>query len=80
MFGALYDSAVADAVIHLRAWRVRAGIPSPYALAKRAGVSLTTVLRLESGETGGVDFGVLGKLAGVLAVEPGDLFRPPPAA
>jgi len=73
-----YASAMTDpeAVLHLREHRERTGL-SAYAVAKRAGVSPTTVLRLERGESGGVDFGVLGAIARVLGVEPGALFAPP---
>lgn len=79
MTGAAYDSAVADAVLYLRAHREAAGL-TPTQLYRAAGVSRATVYRLENGEVGGVDFGVLGALAEVLGVEPADLFRPPPPA
>ena len=71
-----YDSAVADAVLYLRAHRKAAGL-SPTALARAAGVSRSTVYRLENGDVQGVDFGVLGSLAGALGVEAGELFAPP---
>lgn len=76
MTGAAYDSAVADAVLHLEAHRKRAGL-SRAKLAEEAGVSRTTVYRLETGAVGGVDFGVLGALAEAIGVKPDELFRPP---
>lgn len=77
MFHTGYDSAVADAVLHLEAHREHRGLTRAQ-LAERAKVSRTTVYRLETGAVGGVDFRVLGKLAEVLEMDPADLFRPPP--
>ena len=79
MNGVAYDSAVADAVLHLEAHRKVRGL-SRAKLAELADVSRTTVYRLEVGAVGGVDFGVLGALAEVLGVEPAALFLPPPTA
>lgn len=69
-------SSASSAVLYLRAHRVAAGI-GPAQLAAAAGVSRSTVNRLERGVVGGVDFGVLGAIARVLGVEPGALFAPP---
>lgn len=83
MFAPTYGCAVSEptptpATLYLREHReAQDDPPSPYALAKRAGVALTTVLRLESGESGGVDFVVLAKLARALGTTPAGLFKPP---
>lgn len=76
MNGLAYDSAVADAVLYLEAHRKAAGMNRAQ-LARDAGVSRTTVYRLELGEVNGVDFGVLGRLAEAIGVTPDELFRPP---
>lgn len=71
-----YDSAMADAVLYLQAHREAAGMNRAQ-LAREAGVSRTTVYRIENGEVNGVDFGVLGALAKALGIEPDALFRLP---
>lgn len=70
-------TAARPAVLYLEAHRKAAGMNRAQ-LAREAGVSRTTVYRLELGEVNGVDFGVLGKLADTLGVAPADLFRLPP--
>ena len=44
------------------------------ALARAAGVSKITVLRIEHGHTNGIDFGVLDRLCRALEIEPAQLF------
>jgi len=50
---------------------------TPYALAKRAGLSLTTIYRLtrKDGRFGRIEAETLDKICGVLSVEPGELFE-----
>jgi len=65
-------------VIRLRLRKVlkKKGI-TPYALAKRARLSLTTIYRLtrKDGRFGRIEAETLDKICGVLKCEPGDLFE-----
>jgi len=60
-------------VTRLKALRAKAEIPSQAELSRRSGVPQSTVSRLESGASQGIDFGVLEKLADALNCEPGDI-------
>lgn len=61
----------------LRYWRTRRALPQTE-LARRIGVAVSTVQRLEAG--GDARLATVAKLAGVLQVEPAALMDPPPDA
>lgn len=66
-------------VLRLKALREAAGL-SQGELADRVGVRRETLNRLERGKSGRVELELLGRLAEVLGVEPGELFERRPAA
>ncbi len=76
MFSLVYDSAVADPAIHLAEWRRRMRW-SQSELARRSGLSRTTIIGLEKRTAKGVEWKTLVALAAAFDVEYTELFTPP---
>lgn len=49
------------------------GLPTAYAVAKKAGISTNTIYRLSGDETASISPAVLNSLCGALECQPGDL-------
>lgn len=64
--------AVSPLMLDVRTARERRGL-TQVELAERAAVRQATISAIENGQTSGVDFDVLERLANALGVEPGSL-------
>jgi len=64
-------------VVRMRVREIRESLDPPMTqaeLARRVGIRPSHLLEIEKHRTGGIDFGILGRLAKALGVHPGDLF------